>query len=128
MSSSSFTCVKSSDLASVARAARAYRKISSVKVITQAACQAGEHFKTAMQKTITGESTLLHYHNVSDALSVYAVPNNVHVGLPESHELHGTAQEMEEVYPVTDVVTDLTRQQGDTEAAFYDALAEVMSR
>jgi hypothetical protein len=127
MPSSSFTCVKTTDLDAIARAARAYAKMSNVKVVTQAAKKAGEHLKTAMQKTITGESSLLHYHNVSDALSVYESSGNVHVGLPESHALHGTALEMESVYPVTDVVTDLSRQQGDIEAKFYDALAEAVS-
>ena len=128
MSSSSFTCVKTTDLEALTRAARAYKRISNVKTVTQAATTAGEHLKTAMQKTITGEHSLLHYHNVADALCVYDVPNNVVVGLPESHTLYGAALEMERVYPVVDVVMDLTQQQGDTEDKFYEALAEAVSQ
>ena len=128
MSSSSFTCVKQSDLDKVAKAANAYKKMSSLKVICQAAKQAGEHLNTAMQTTIKGESTLAQYHDVADAFHVHEDPSNVYVGLPESHELYGKALDMDKVYPVSDVVMDLTRQQGDTEAAFYDALAEAVSK
>lgn len=128
MSSSSFACVKTSDLDAITSAARAYKKMSDVKVICQAAATAGEGLKTAMQKTISGEPTLSRYQHVSDALQVYGTARNVHVGLPESHELYGDAQKMESVYPVTDVVTDLAQQQGDIEAKFYDALAEAVSQ
>lgn len=128
MPSSSFTCVKTSDLDQITKAARAYKRMSSVKVVTKAAMQAGENLKTAMQKTIKGESTLNSYHDVADAISVGAGTGNVYVGIPESHLLYARAQEMHQVYPVSDVVMDLTRQQGDTEAAFYDALAEAVSQ
>jgi hypothetical protein len=128
MSSSSFTCLKPSDLDKVTKAAAAYRKMSDVKVVTRAASQAGERLKTAMQTTIKGESTLSQYHDVSEALQVYQEAGNVQVGLPDSHPLYGRACDMENVFPVADVVMDLSRQQGDTEAAFYDALAEMVSQ
>jgi hypothetical protein len=128
MASSLFACVKTSDLDKVAKAASAYKRMSNVNVVTKAATQAGENLKTAMQKTIKGESTLRSYHDVADAISVGAGSSNVYVGLPDSHPLYSRALEMHNVYPVSDVVMDLTRQQGDTEAKFYDALAEAISQ
>jgi hypothetical protein len=128
MTSSSFSCVNTSDLDKLAKAASAYKRMSSVKVVTQAATQAGEHLKTAMQKTITGESTLRDYHDVADAISVGSGSSNVYVGLPDSHPLYSRALDMHKVYPVSDVVMDLTQQQGDTEAKFLDALAEAISK
>jgi hypothetical protein len=129
MASSSFTCVNTSDLGKLAKAAQAYKKMSDPKVVVAAAKTAGEHLKTAMQTTIKGEPTLSQYHDVSDALTVWEnkEPHNVAVGLPDSHPLYNRAQEMHGVYPVSDVVTDLTAQQGDTEDKFYDALAEAVS-
>jgi hypothetical protein len=128
MAASLFNCVKTSDLDAISQAARAYKRLSNVKVIVEAATQAGEHLKTAMQKTIKGESTLRDYHDVADAINVRFESQNVHVGLSESDPLFSRAQEMHQIYPVSEVVSDLTRQQGDTEAAFYDALAEVISQ
>jgi hypothetical protein len=146
MPSSSFTCVKTSDLDKLAKVAQGYKKMSSARVITDAATKAGEHLKGSMQQTIKGESSLSQYHDVADALQVYespaawyrraaaavvgrrAFPRNMHVGLPESHELHGRAQEMEQIYPVTQAAMDLTRQSGDTVAKFRDALAEAVFR
>jgi hypothetical protein len=128
MASSSFTCVKASDLDKVAKAATAYRKMSSLSVICGAAKEAGEHLNTAMQKTGKGESTISQYHDVVDAFHVHEDASNVYVGLPESHELYGKALDMDKIFPVADVVMDLTRQQGDTEAMFYDALAEAVSQ
>lgn len=128
MPSSLFNCVKSSDLDALAKAASAYKRLSNRQVIIQAATQAGEHLKTAMQKTIKGESTLRGYHDVAEAMTVRSDSQNVHVGLSESHRLYPRAQQMHQVYPVSDVVLDMTRQQGDTEEAFYDALAEAISQ
>jgi hypothetical protein len=128
MASSLFACVKTSDLDKVAKAASAYKRMSNVNVVTKAATQAGENLKTAMQKTIKGESTLRDYHDVADAIGVHSDSQNVYIGLQDSHPLHSRAQEMDKVYPVADVVSDLTRQQGDTEAAFLDALAEAISQ
>jgi len=128
MSSSSFTCVKSSDLDKVKKAATAYKKMSTLKVVCGAAKQAGEHLNKAMQTTIKGESTLSQYHDVADAFHVHEDSSNVYAGLPDSHALYGKALEMHAVYPVSDVVMDLTRQQGDTEEVFYDALAQAVSQ
>jgi hypothetical protein len=130
MASSSFTCVKTSDLDAIRQAAQAYKKMSNVQVITQAAMTAGRHLSTAMSKTIKGDPSLKNYHDVADSLGVWEAenPHNVHVGIPESHALAEKAQQMHEVYPVKDAVVDLTQQQGDTEAAFLDALAGMVSR
>lgn len=129
MPSSSFTCVKPSDLDAIGNAAKAYRKMSDVKVLTQAATKAGEQLKTSMQQTIKGEPSLSGYHDVADALSVWEADktHNVHVGIPESHALYGRAQEMHDIYPVSDVVMDLARQQDDIQDTFNNALAEAVA-
>lgn len=128
MPSSKYACVKTDDLTRLANAAKAYKRMSSIRVVTQAAMQAGESLKTAMQKTITGEPSLAGYNDVADAISVQKDADNVYVGLPESHPLYSRAQEMHNVYPVSDVVTDLDQQQGDTEGKFLDALAQAVSK
>ena len=128
MPSSSFSCVNTSDLDKIAKAASAYKRLSSTTAITKAATQAGEYLKTAMQTTIKGEPTLRDYHDVADAISVWSDADNVYVGLSDSHPLSKRAEEMDRLYPVVDVVTDMTQQQGDTAAKFYDALAEVISK
>ena len=82
--------------------------------------QAGEHLKEAMQKTIRGESTLRSYTDVAGAITVFQDSRNVVVGLVipgSSPLLPRCLPTMDQVYPVAEVVTDLTRQQGDTEAA-----------
>lgn len=128
MPSSSFNCVNTSDLDALAKAAKAYKQISAVKTVTEAATKAGEHLKTAMQKTIRGESSLRSYQDVAAGITVWSDSQNVYVGIPESSPLHSRALAMDKVFPVAEVVEDLTRQQGDTETAFYDALAEIVSR
>lgn len=122
MRSSSFTCVKSSDLDVITKAAKAYGRLAKTRTVTRSAVKAGQHLNTAMQQTVKGEPSLSAYHHVADAFHVYESDGNVHVGLPESHELYGTALEMDRIYPVANVVMDLARQQGDTEAVFHDEL------
>jgi hypothetical protein len=131
MSSSSFTCVNTSDLEKVAKAAAAYQKMSQLSVVVSAAKKAGQYFsQSVMSPLIKGESSLSDYHHVADALHSYEVdePHNVHAGLYESHPHIQDAHKMEEIYPVNQVAMDLSRQQGDTEAKFFDALAEAVSR
>jgi hypothetical protein len=128
MSSSAYNCVKSQDLDLVAKVASSYKELAKVSNVIAAATKAGEHLKEAMQKTIRGESTLRSYGDVAAGITVFQDSQNVVVGIPDSSPLHPRALQMDQVYPVAEVVLDLTHQQGDTEAAFYDALAEILSR
>jgi len=128
MSSSAYNCVKSQDLDLVAKAAKGYKQLSSVSSVVEAATKVGEHLKEAMQKTIRGESTLRSYQDVAAGITVFQESQNVVVGISDSSPLLPRARQMDQVYPVAEVVTDLTRQQSDTETAFYDALAEIISR
>lgn len=128
MPSSVFNCVKSQDLDLVAKAAKGYKQLSSVSNVVAAATKAGEHLKGAMQKTIRGESTLRSYSDVAGGITVFQDSKNVVVGIPGSSPLLSRARQMDQVYPVAKVVTDMTHQQGDTETAFHDALAEIISR
>jgi hypothetical protein len=123
-----YTCVKTADLSALDRALKAYGRISTENAVRQAAHKAGDHLKEAMQKTIRGESTLRSFEDVAQGITVWDEPKNVVVGIPPTSPLISRAWQMHGIYPVKDVVSDLTRQQGDTEGAFYDALAEIMSQ
>jgi hypothetical protein len=128
MASSSYNCVVASDLNKLKTAQGAYKKMATPAAVTRAARQAGEQLRQTMQKTILGEGTLVSYADVAQAITVFEDEGNVVVGLPPGHQLLARACEMDKLYPVAEVVTDLAQQYGDIEAEFFDGLAEVVTK
>jgi hypothetical protein len=119
--------VNKSALSSLSELQAKYVRMSNVRVVTGAACVAGENtFKPAMANIIKGEHSLAGYHDVADGLKVWDSPDDVHVGIPEGDPLLARARQMDGAYPVAQVTHDLERQSGDTNRAFEKALAEAV--
>lgn len=122
MPSSSYNCVKKSDVAKLGKAVAQYKRISSTKRVSQQASKAGGMLLTQMQDLIRGEPSLSDHQNVADAMRVWSDESNVHVGLPADHPLLPQAQQMHGIYQVSDVALDLAKQSGEIEGAFHDNL------
>jgi hypothetical protein len=120
--------INKSALSSLSELQAKYVQMSNVRVVTGAACVAGENtFKPAMTNIIMGEPSLASYHDVAQGLQVWDSPDDVHVGIPEDSPLFARAQQMDEIYPVAKTTHDLELQSGDTDRAFEKALAEAVS-
>lgn len=122
MPSSSYNCVKKSDVSKLGKAVSQYKRISSTKRVSQQASKAGVGLLSQMQDLIRGEPSLSDYGNVADAMSVWSDESNVHVGLPQDHPLLPQAQQMHDVYQVSSVAFDLAKQSGEVESSFHDNL------
>lgn len=119
--------INKSAVSSLSELQAKYAQMSNVRTVTGAACVAGENtFKPAMANIIKGERSLASYHDVADGLKVWDSLDDVHVGIPEGDPLLPRAQQMDQVYPVAQVIHDLERQSGDTDRAFEKALAEAV--
>jgi hypothetical protein len=123
MPSSLFNCVVKSDLARVKSAAGSYKKMSNIKVVMTAGHAAGELLLDRMHQIIMSDSSLAGFTDVANALTVFE-DGNVVAGLPPGHPLVPKARQMEELYPVADVIIDMAKQSGDVAEAFYNSLAE----
>lgn len=122
MPSSSYNCVKKSDVAKLGKVASQYKRISSTKRVSQQARKAGGGLLTQMQDLIRGEPSLAEYGDVADAMRVWSDEDNVHVGLPADHPLMGRAEDMHQTYQVSQVAFDLAKQSGEVESNFHDNL------
>lgn len=122
MSSSSYNCVKKSDVAKLGKVAAQYKRISSEKTVRKQASKAGGGLLNQMQGMIRSDPTLEEYRHIADALHVFSHEDNVSVGLPEGHPLVGQAEKMHGVFPVSDAAFDLAKQSGEVEGAFHDNL------
>lgn len=124
MPSSSYNCVKKSDVAKLGKTAAQYKRISTTKRVSQQASKAGGMLLSQMQELIRGEPSLAgtDHQAVADAMRVWSDESNVHVGLPVDHPLMPQAQKMHEIYQVSDVAMDLAQQSGEVEGAFHDNL------
>lgn len=122
MPSSSYNCVKKSDVAKLGKSVAQYKRISDPKVVRQQAKKAGGPLLSQMQGLIKNEPSLADYGHVADAMRVFSHEGNVSVGLPEDHPLLGQAQEMHSIYQVSDVAFDLAQQSGEIEGGFHDNL------
>jgi hypothetical protein len=122
MPSSSYNCVKKSDVAKLGKAVSQYKRISDPKTIRKQASKAGGPLLEQMQGLIRNEPSLSEYGHIADAMSVFSHEDNVSVGLPADHPLLPQAQQMHDTYQVSDVAFDLAQQSGDIEGAFHDNL------
>lgn len=120
MPSSGYSCVNSADMTALSKAIDVYKTLSDKSVVVEAATTAGQHLKTAMQKTIR---TFTKFPDVAAGLQVWSDSSNVYVGIPPGDGLLPRALEMDKGFPLAETVTDLTRQMGDTQDAFFEALA-----
>jgi hypothetical protein len=117
--------INKSALSSLSDLQAKYVQMSNIRVITDAAIEAGSNtFKPAMAGIIKGEPSLASYHDVAEGLKVWSSPDDVHVGIPEGDPLLARARQMDGIYPVAKTTHDLERQSGDTDRAFEKALAE----
>jgi hypothetical protein len=124
MPSSSYNCVKKSDVAKLGKAAAQYKRMSRERTVRGAASKAGGTLLDSMQGLIKGEPSLADHRNVADAMRVFQGDDNVHVGLPAEHPLLPQAQQMHDIYQVSDVAMDLAQQSGEVEAQFLQHLTD----
>jgi hypothetical protein len=122
MPSSSYNCVKKSDVAKLGKAVSQYKRISDSKTVRKQASKAGQPLLEQMQGLIRGEPSLSDFGHIADAMRVFSHDDNVSVGLPADHPLLPSAQQMHNVFQVSDVAFDLAQQSGEVEGAFHDNL------
>jgi hypothetical protein len=122
MPSSSYNCVKKSDMTKLGKAVAQYKRISDPKTVRKQASKAGGPLLEQMQGLIQGEPSLSDYRHIADAMQVFSHEDNVSVGLPADHPLLPQAQEMHNVYQVSEVAFDLAKQSGEIESGFHDNL------
>jgi len=107
----------------VKKAASSYKKMSDTKVVLAAGHTACELLVERMHMIIMSDSALADYADVANALTTFE-DGNVVAGLPPGHPLVPKARQMEQIYPVSDVVIDMAKQSKDVEGAFCNSLAE----
>jgi hypothetical protein len=122
MPSSSYNCVKKSDVSKLGKAVAQYKRISDPKVVRKQASKAGGPLLDQMQGLIRNEPSLEEYRHIADAMQVFSHEDNVSVGLPADHPLMPQAEQMHGVYQVSNVAFDLAQQSGEVEGAFHDNL------
>ena len=103
-----------------------YGAMASTGVVDQAAQAAGATMAKSMQTMIRSQPGLSGYSDVVKGLTIWKGDEGIYVGLPPGHELVGRANEMEQQFPLTQVTADMERQTGETQRAFYDALASLV--
>lgn len=123
MPSKSRPWINKSALAELARVQKAYTKMASVKVVDEAANQAGMTMASSMKSMVQSQPDLSSYADVAEGFTAWRGPETVHAGLPEDHPLLQRADALEEQFPLMETILDIERQTGETSRAFYDALA-----
>jgi len=124
MPSSSYNCVKKSDVAKLGKAAAQYKRMSKAGAVRSAAGKAGDSLRKNMQDLVHGEPSLSEYQRVAASFHVWHDQKNVNVGLHPDHPLLPQAQKMHQSYQVSDVAMDLAQQSGEIEAEFLRHLTE----
>jgi len=124
MPSSSYDCVKKSDVDKLGKVAAQYKRMSNQRTVRSAAKQAGGTLRDSMAGLINGDPSLKGHRNVADALHVFQDEKNVHVGLPADHPLMSQAQDMHQSFQVSDVAMDLAQQSGEVEEKFLQHLQD----
>lgn len=124
MPSSSFDCVKKSDVDKLGKVAAQYKRMSNQRTVRGAATQAGGTLRNTMSSLVKGDPSLKQHQNVADAFQVWHDKNNVSVGLPPEHPMLGQAEKMHQSYQVSDVAMDLAQQSGEVEAEFNRELTQ----
>lgn len=122
MPSSSYNCVKKSDVAKLGKAVSQYKRISNPKQVRRQASKAGGGLLSQMQGMIRDDPTLGEYRHIADAMRVFSDEDNVSVGLPADHPLLPQAEQMHGIFPVSSAAFDLAQQSGEVEGAFHDNL------
>src|SRR6516164_9724112 len=111
MPSSSFDCVKKSDVDKLGKVIAQYQRMSKAGTVRKAARGAGGTLCNNMASMIKGEPTLRDYHSLADSLRVWQDEGNVHVGLHPDHPMIQQAEAM-----------DLAKQSGEIEDEFIARL------
>jgi hypothetical protein len=124
MPSSSFDCVKKSDVDKLGKAAAQYKRMSSQRTVRGAAGKAGGTLRNNMSSLVKGDPSLKQHQNLADAFHVWQDEGNVSVGLHPDHPLLAQAQQMHQSYQVSDVAMDLAQQSGEIEAEFNRELTQ----
>jgi hypothetical protein len=124
MPSSSFDCVKKSDVDKLGKMAAQYKRMSRQRTVRGAAKQAGTMLRDSMSNLIKGEPSLREHQNIADALHGWEDQDNVYIGLHPDHPLLPQAQEMHQSYQVSDVAADLASQSGEVEEKFLQHLQD----
>jgi hypothetical protein len=124
MPSSSYNCVKKSDVDKLGKAAAQYKRMSSKGTVRSAASRAGGTLRNQMAGLVKGEPSLKQYSNVADAFHVWQDEKNVNVGLHPDHPMLGQAQKMHQSFQVSDVAFDLAQQAGEIEEEFLRRLTQ----
>ena len=122
MPSSSFDCVKKSDVDKLGKVIAQYQRMSKAGTVRKAARGAGGTLCNNMASMIKGEPTLRDYHSLADSLRVWQDEGNVHVGLHPDHPMIQQAEAMHQNFPVSDAAMDLAKQSGEIEDEFIARL------